>query len=131
VQTYFTALGVVLTDPGKSVFFNDRDGTLLVRASLQDLDIIEQAIQVLNISPPQVNIKAKFVEVSQNDTRALGFDWFLGNVLMNNNSMVASGGSAPSFTGAPSTANPEGGFPGSLLNGTSILPSGTDQLLTP
>ena len=34
-----------LTAPGKSVFFNDRQGTLLVRATQQDLDMIEAAIQ--------------------------------------------------------------------------------------
>ena len=84
---YFQSLGVDLDpvrNPGKALFFNDRQGMLLVRATMQDLDIIEAAIQVLNIVPPQVNIKAKFVEVSQDDNKALGFDWYLGNVLMNN-----------------------------------------------
>jgi general secretion pathway protein D len=97
---------------------------------LQDLDTIEQAVQVLNISPPQVNIKAKFVEVSQIDNRALGFDWYLGNFLMNNKAMGVQGGTAPSFQGSPSPANPEGTFPGSVLGGTTLTPSGTDQLLT-
>ncbi len=129
VRDFFTTLGVDLTPP-KSVFFNDREGTLLVRATLQDLDIIEMAMQTLNVAPPQVNIKAKFVEVTQNDSRALGFDWYLGNVLVNNGRAALSGGTQPTFTGAPSTANPEGSFPGSLANGTSIAPSTTDQLLT-
>src|ERR1035438_5749029 len=65
---YFETLGVDLDptrNPGKSLFFNDRQGMLLVRASMQDLDIIEAAIQVLNIVPPQVNIKSKFVEIAQ------------------------------------------------------------------
>jgi len=129
VVAFFTALGVDLAPP-KSVFFNDREGSLLVRASALDLDIIEQAMQTLNVAPPQVNIKAKFIEVAQNDSRALGFDWYLGNVLMNNNTMGLQGGTAPSFTGAPTLANPEGTFPGSFVNGTSIAPSPTDQLLT-
>ena len=72
---------------------------LLVRATMQDLDIIEVAIQVLNIVPPQVNIKAKFVEISQNDNKALGFDWYLGNVLMNNGTIGGQGGTAPSYHG--------------------------------
>jgi general secretion pathway protein D len=111
------------------VFFNDREGSLIVRASLQDLDVIEAAVQVLNIAPPQVNIKAKFVEVSQNDNRALGFDWYVGNVLMGGGSTVLSAGSAPSFTGQPSQGNPLGFFPGTSSANT-IPSSPNDQLLT-
>jgi len=101
-----------------------------VRATLQDLDTIETAVQVMNYLPSQVNIKAKFVEVSQNDNRALGFDWYLGNFLMNNRTIGAQGGTAPTFSGAPTTANPEGTFPGSVLAGTAIAQAPTDQLLT-
>src|SRR6185436_9055785 len=86
--------------------------------------------QMLNTAPPQINIKAKFLEVSQHDSRALGFDWYLGNVLMNNNRMGLQGGTAPTFNGQPSAANPEGTFPGSVVNGTAIPVSPSDQLLT-
>lgn len=65
VRSFFTSLGVNLATPGKSVFWNDRKGELLVRATKQDLDIIEKAIEVLNIAPPQVNIKVKFIEVPE------------------------------------------------------------------
>ena len=129
-MNYFMALGVDLDpmrNPGKAVFFNDRQGMLLVRATMQDLDIIEAAIQVLNIVPPQVNIKSKFVEVAQDDQKALGFDWYLGNVLMNNGSIVGPGGTAPSFNGTPTAANPLGTFPGNAAAGTTIAPSSTDQ----
>ncbi|HWW00689.1 MAG TPA: hypothetical protein VNZ64_13410 [Candidatus Acidoferrum sp.] len=136
VRQFFLTMGVDLNPP-KSIFFNDREGTLVVRATLQDLDTIETAVQVLNIAPPQVHIKAKFLEVAQNDTRALGFQWFLGNVLMNKGSIAASGGTAPSYNGVPSPANPLGAFPGTLLPnpaagvaGTTIPPSGSDQLIT-
>jgi general secretion pathway protein D len=125
VRQFFLTLGVDLNPP-KTIFFNDREGTLLVHASLADLDLIEAGVQVLNIEPPQVNIKTRFVEVSQNDTRALGFDWYLGNFLMNNNSIGVQGGTAPAFNGAPSTANPSGAFPTAGAG-----PSTTDQILTP
>ena len=136
---YFQALGVNLdpvANPGKAVFFNDRQGMLLVRATMQDLDIIEVAIQVLNTLPPQINIKAKFVEVSQSDTKAFGFDWYLGNVLMNNGTIGGQAGTAPSYNGTPTAANPIGTFPGIPANpvtgaaGTTIAPASTDQLLT-
>src|SRR5213075_853254 len=78
VRAYFLAAGVNLDTP-KSVFFNERLGQLMVRATLQDLDTIEQAVQVLNMTPPQVTIEAKIAEVTQDDNRSLGFDWLLGN----------------------------------------------------
>jgi type II secretory pathway component GspD/PulD (secretin) len=129
VRNFFSSLGVDLSPP-KTVFFNDRQGTLIVRATLQDLDIIEQAVQVLNITPPLVNIRAKFAEVAQNDNKALGFDWYLGNILMgNNNGAALSGGTAPSFQGQPSAANPLGFFPGTSPQNT--IPSApSDQLIT-
>lgn len=134
VRDFFTANGVNFADPtapGKTVFFNDRQGQLLVRATLADLDIIEAAVQTLNIVPPQVNIKAKFAEISQEDNRALGFDWFFGNFTTGGGAVGAQGGSAPSFNGVPTAQNPSGVFPGSLGNpGTTLAPSSTDQILT-
>lgn len=131
-RNFFTTVGVDLTPP-KALFFNDRAGVLLVRATLQDLDMIEAAMQVLCTVPPQVNIKSKFVEISQDDNRGLGFDWYLGNFLMNNRAMGVQGGTAPSFGAPPSPANPGGVFPGSLFppgNPTTISPAQSDQLIT-
>jgi general secretion pathway protein D len=128
-RQFFMTMGIDLNPP-KSIFFNDREGTLVVRATLQDLDVIESAVQVLNIAPPQVNIKTKFVEVSQIDTRALGFDWYLGNILMGNDGAVAiGGGTAPTYAGQASQGNPQGFFPGSSPVNT-IASSGSDQIIT-
>jgi general secretion pathway protein D len=93
---------------------------------VDELDIIEQVIQTLNVAPPQVNIKAKFTEISQGDNKALGFDWFLGNTIVGDKS-VLSGGTQPSLNGAnpPATV-----FPGNVAAGTTILPSTTDSLVT-
>lgn len=124
VRQFFLTLGVDLNPP-KTVFFNDREGTLLVHATLADLDLIEAGVQALNIEPPQVNIKTRFVEVAQNDTRALGFDWYLGNFLLNHGTIGAQGGTAPGFNGAPTAANPSGAFPTAGAG-----PSTSDQLLT-
>jgi len=126
-RQFFTTAGVDFNTPGKQLVFNDRLGQLMVRATLQDLDIIEQAVQVLNMAPPQVTIEAKFAEITQQDTKALGFDWFLGNSLMRSGSIGAQGGSAPTFVGAPSEANPLGAFP---TPATPIPASATDGSLT-
>jgi tetratricopeptide (TPR) repeat protein len=103
VRAYFTAAGVDLLPP-KQVFFNDRLGVLLVRATSADLEIIQQAIEMLNQTPPQVSVEAKFVDLSQEDTKGLGFQWYLGNTLLNNGAIGLQGGTAPSFQGAGTTA---------------------------
>src|SRR2546422_9177024 len=64
IRMYFQNAGVVL-DPPQSLIFSERKGMLLVRASLQDLDFIEQLIAVLNMAPPQVLIEVKFCEVQE------------------------------------------------------------------
>lgn len=130
VRNFFIAAGVTL-DPPKQLFYNDRTGVLMVRATLSDLDIIEQAIQVLNIPPPQLSIKARFAEVNLNQNRALGFDWFLGNSLLDKGRIGAQGGTAPSFDGNATAANPYGIFPFPDATGFNrIAPSTTDGLLT-
>jgi len=94
----------------RPLFFNDRTGVLYVRATLNELELLEEAIKALNITPPQVNLEAKFVEINQNDSKALGFDWQMGNFLMGSGTMGLQGGSAPAFAGAPTTANPSESF---------------------
>ncbi len=49
--------------PPKTIFYNDRAGGLFVRATPQELDAIEELLQVIGQQPPQVNIKAVFVEI--------------------------------------------------------------------
>ncbi len=126
---FFTTLGVNLSaPPGKSVFFNDKSGKLLVRATEQDLDTIEQAIHALNEVSPQVHIKTRFIEVQQKDNKALGFDWYLGNFI--NGNLIGNGGSAPSLNSrVDPIANPLGAFPGNTT--ASLIPgSASDQLVT-
>ena len=91
VRQFFITMGVDLIPP-KTVFFNDRTGILWARATAEELDIIESAVQVLNVAPPEVNIKAKFADIGQRDQKAIGFDWYLGNVLMGNNGQVVGRG---------------------------------------
>ncbi|MGB8370591.1 MAG: tetratricopeptide repeat protein [Limisphaerales bacterium] len=131
-RRFFTVLGVNLdpTTPGgagKSVFFNDRLGVLFVRATSQDLDIIEKAIQVLNMTPPMVHIKARFIEVEQDDSTALGFDWYLGQ-FGGSGPVVGQGGTSPSLNVPVSAANPLGAFPGSTA-ASLVAGQATDQAI--
>ena len=119
-------IGQGATD-GKAVFFNDRTGILFVRATLTDLDLIEEAIIALNEAPPQLTIEAKFAEFGQEDRRALGFDWVIGNTSVGGGRFGLQAGSAPSMNGAnpPDTIFPAtGGVP------TVFPDASNDQLLT-
>lgn len=112
VQNFFLTAGVTLTDPGKALFYNDRLGVLMVRATLADLDMIEKAMQILNMAPPQLTIRAKFMEVNQDDNRALGFDWFMGDLsLGGGDKVVGRAGTAPTLAGRGLGARRGGSFP--------------------
>ncbi len=116
------------TPPGKSVFFNDRLGLLFVKATEDDLDTIERAIQALNQLPPQIHIKSRFIEVSENNSAALGFQWYLGQFNIGQG-VVGQGGSSGSLSTTPSAANPLSQFPGTSSS-SSVAPSANDQLIT-
>lgn len=75
-QTTTNGTGSVLR---KALFFNGRTGVLFVRATEADLATVEQAIQVLNVTPPQVMIETKFVEVDGAEAKAAGLGAILGN----------------------------------------------------
>lgn len=61
-QGWFTAFGLNLKSP-KSVFFNEERGLLVVRATPADLDVIEQLLPAGTSLPPQVHLKARFLEL--------------------------------------------------------------------
>jgi hypothetical protein len=51
------------TNSLKAIFFNDRTGVLMVRATLKDLDAVESLLQMLNYTPPQVVLETKVLEL--------------------------------------------------------------------
>ncbi len=99
----FTSTNAAPADgpPARALFYNDRNGLMLVRATAAELQTVEQLLQVLNTTGPQVTIEAKFVEVTESASRALGFDWFLGSARMSAN--AADIASPPGSTGGVAT----------------------------
>lgn len=138
VRDFFVAagvgnLGVSAGPQATQVFFNDRNGYLLVRATLQDLDIVQQAIELLNVTPPQVLVESKFAEISQADNKGYGFEWLLGNVPIQGGNIGLQGGTAPSFRDPDgSLANPSGVFPQPIQfpNAAPIAARGSDNDIT-
>jgi beta-lactamase regulating signal transducer with metallopeptidase domain len=92
-RSFFSTLGVDLTAPGKSIFFNDRLGVLFVRATKQDLDTIERAVEMLNQIAPQIHIEALFLEVPKRTVAGFG------------NFLNATNFTADTFTGILTAAN--------------------------
>ena len=76
LRSYFKVAGVEL-DPPKSVFFNDRTGMILVRATFAELETIRTAIQTLNSPTPQLTISVKFAEVDAATAKKLGLKWLV------------------------------------------------------
>ncbi|HOW67083.1 MAG TPA: hypothetical protein P5186_18090 [Candidatus Paceibacterota bacterium] len=58
---------------GRALYFSAGAGALFVRATLEDLDMIEKAIQFLSAQPPQIMIEARFVEISSDSNPAPDF----------------------------------------------------------
>jgi beta-lactamase regulating signal transducer with metallopeptidase domain len=89
LRNYFSNVGINLNEPGKSIFFNNRTGLLLVRATANDLEIVGKTIEALAQMPPQVTVSAKFVELSQQEGAALGFNWFLQTNTTNSSGIMS------------------------------------------
>jgi type II secretory pathway component GspD/PulD (secretin) len=72
-RRYVSGLGVEWeAPPGKTIFYSDGKERLMVKATEGDLNIIEHAIDKLLPPPPQIHIKARFVEVPKGTTSAFG-----------------------------------------------------------
>src|SRR5262249_55536751 len=88
--------------PGASAHFLPQSSRLIVRNTIDNLELVDALVEQANVSgPKQVEIESKFVEITQNNLKELGFDWLLGpfNITGNSGKIVGSGG-------APPAANP-------------------------
>ena len=94
--------------------------TLVVSNTLSNLDIIDEIIAVLRKDGPrQVRIMTKFIEVSQDNTDELGFDWIVSPFDLGGNGSngIISGGSTGN--GVARTIN-DLGNPNLLPGATSV-----------
>lgn len=124
IKDLLTAAGILFGE-GSSVTLS-ASGTLLVTNTPTELDKVEQLVQTLNKAPKQVKITTKFVEISQENTDELGFDWIVTPFGLNASTLFGSGG----------TVGNQGGRTGgdfiSPVNGTSIdgIPANPDAFTT-
>ena len=113
-------------------------GVLLVTNTPTELDKVEQLVQAIgNKQPKQVKITSKFVEISQENSEELGFDWVLGAVGDPLGSLTGAGGTIGNgvartladFTGE-SIGEPTGIMTGGTRSGdAAILRNSIDSIL--
>ncbi len=64
---------------GASANFLPQSSRLIVRNTEENLELVDALVEQANVAgPKQVEIEAKFVEITQNNLKELGFDWLLG-----------------------------------------------------
>ena len=74
------------------IFFRD-SSRLIVRNTEDNLELVDALVEQANVSgPKQVEIEAKFVEITQNNLKELGFDWLLGQFNIGNQRVFGGGG---------------------------------------
>lgn len=94
---------------GASANFLASSSRLIVRNTQENLDLVDALVESsTGAVPSQVEIESKFVEISQNNLKELGFDWLLGQFSFGNSGIFGSGGTS-----------------GNQFNSTALGPGGT------
>ena len=128
IKKLFEDAGVAFPT-GSSLVYNDRTSTIVIRNTPENLETFERVLSTFNVVPSQVEIEAKFVEISQNDLDELGFNWKVGNKDIG--SFAVEGGSPNPKTSTldpTPTANSDT-ISGGLRESTVIQANAIDALL--
>src|SRR6266498_2122048 len=142
-KEFLEAQGVAFP-PGASANFLPQSSRLIVRNTQDNVDLVDAIVEQLNVAiPKQVEIESKFVEITQNNLKELGFDWLLGPFSIGNEGVFGSGGTtgtAPALNAGdfpfvdPLTGNPIGRNPvtaGNRSGNVAISANALDALLFP
>lgn len=131
-KEFLESQGVTFS-PGATATYLPSSSKLLVKNTQANLDLIDSLVEVSLATPPsQVEIEARFLEVSQNNLQELGFDWLLGAFQLPGGSGAYGGGGTagnmngnvgqyPFTQGGVDTAPPIGSIKG---NNTGNLTAG-------
>lgn len=126
VRKLFEDAGVPFP-PGSSILFNERASRIIIRNTPANIEIFEDVLAGLNVVPTQVEIEAKFIEISQADLDELGFDWKVGHRIFG--SFDTFGGGGVPFGDVPDLAQGQGNISRGLRDSTVIRGNAIDALL--
>lgn len=92
---------------------------LIVRNTQDALDVIDRLVEAAReTQPTQVEVEAKFLEITQNNLKELGFDWLLGPFSMGNG-VYGAGGTEGYGTNLNPTSPDPSTYP-FVANGTPV-----------
>jgi general secretion pathway protein D len=129
--------------PGASANFLPQSSRLIVRNTQDNLDLVDAIVEQLNLAiPKQVEIESKFIEITQNNLKELGFDWLLGQFNIGNQRVFGGGGTSGTAQAVnpadwpfvPPSGVPVGQFPvtaGNRSGNLAISANALDALLFP
>jgi general secretion pathway protein D len=133
--------------PGASANFLPQSSRLIVRNTADNLELVDALVeQAAAAAPKQIEIESKFIEITQNNLKELGFDWLLGQFNIGSQRVFGGGGTtgltsgpsvpagSPDFPFAPPGQPPVGQFPltsGNRTGTTAISVNALDALLFP
>ncbi len=66
---------------GGDILFDSKAHVLIVRNTVEHLVRVEEIVDALDVTPPQVLIEARFISTSIDDLRELGIDWIMDSAL--------------------------------------------------
>jgi general secretion pathway protein D len=125
VQGIFRSAGVPFP-LGSSLVYNARTSTIIIRNTPENLEIFERVLSAYNFVPSQIEIEAKFVQISQNDLDELGFDWQVGTKTLGSFDVTGGGGATfPPGSGS----SPSGDLTDGLRDSSSIQGNAISSLL--
>lgn len=109
-REFLEANGVTFP-PGASANYISSSSRLIVKNSQSNLDLVDNLVENSMTTPPsQVEIESKFLEITQNNLKELGFDWLLGQFALPFGTGVYGGGGTT--------------FGGSNMAGTTLSATG-------
>jgi len=130
--------------PGASANFLPQSSRLIVRNTADNLELVDALVEQANVAgPKQVEIESKFIEITQNNLKELGFDWLLGQFNIPGSHRVFGGGGTSGTSPATNPADfpfvdptgvPVGQFPvtgGNRSGNLAISANAIDALLFP
>ncbi|MFZ4777105.1 MAG: Amuc_1098 family type IV pilus outer membrane protein [Terrimicrobiaceae bacterium] len=98
-REFLESSGVTFPE-GASANFIASTSRLIVKNSQSNLDLVDTLVENSMTTPPsQVEIEAKFLEITQNNLQELGFDWLVGQFALPGGTGVFGGGGT-TFGGA-------------------------------
>jgi general secretion pathway protein D len=130
-QEYLASQGVDFPT-GASANYLPQGSKLVVRNTRDNIDQIDALVDAaMSVSPSQVDISTKFLEINQNNVQELSFDWLLGPLSIGNGGTYGSGGGNSSNIGTDYPFSTAGMNPvGDVRSGTrAITGNSIDALL--